>query len=265
MNRPDFNGLATALKGGSSKSVGFQPTKPRNFDGVQDRKVVGVWLAEMEDYFHVAKVGQHSSMELAQSYLKGYVSTWWRTMRQEDGKTHGYTREFFKECIELEFIPKNSDYILRCKLHNLVNTTNDNLCHYVRAYSELMFEIRHMHELDYVCHFVMGLLTWAKHKLEENWPASLFEAIMKMKSFLDVGRGEKFGFKKENKFHDKKAHHKGEWNRGQDAPKGEKPKHFQGFGFKPKGNFVKKGVPFKREPTQRKCRWEAQRGVFQLQ
>ncbi len=51
-------------------------------------------------------------------------------------------------------------------------------------------EIQHMHELDYVCHFVMGLPTWAKCKLEENWPASLFEAIMKVEGFLDVGRGD---------------------------------------------------------------------------
>jgi hypothetical protein len=64
---------------------------------------------------------------------------------------------------------------------------NDNLHQYVKAYSELMLKISHMHELDWVCHFVMGLLTWAKHKLEENWPASLSEAIMKMEGFSDVG------------------------------------------------------------------------------
>jgi hypothetical protein len=34
MNRLDFNELVTALKGGSSKGVGFQLAKPRNFDGV---------------------------------------------------------------------------------------------------------------------------------------------------------------------------------------------------------------------------------------
>jgi quercetin dioxygenase-like cupin family protein len=34
MNRPDFTELVVALKGGSSKGVGFKPTKPRNFDGV---------------------------------------------------------------------------------------------------------------------------------------------------------------------------------------------------------------------------------------
>ncbi len=126
-----------------------------------------------------------------------------------------------------------------------MNATNDNLRQYVRAYSKLMLEIRHMHELNRVWHFVMGLSTWAKRKLEENWHASLSEAIMKVEGFSDVGLGEKSGFKKENKFHHKKACHKGEWNRGQDAPKGERPKHFQGSGFKPKGNFVKKGVPFK--------------------
>jgi len=35
--------------------------------------------------------------------------------------------EFSKERIELEFLPKNFDYISRCKLHDLVNSMNDNL------------------------------------------------------------------------------------------------------------------------------------------
>jgi hypothetical protein len=81
----------------------------------------------MEDYFHATKVGQHSAVELAQSYLKGYASTWWRTVRQEEGKTHGYTWEFFKKRSELEFITKNSNYISRCKLRDLLNVTNDKL------------------------------------------------------------------------------------------------------------------------------------------
>jgi hypothetical protein len=65
MNRPDFNELFVTFKGGSSKGVGFQPAKPGNFDGVRDRKVVDAWVVEMEDYFHAAKVRQHSFMELA--------------------------------------------------------------------------------------------------------------------------------------------------------------------------------------------------------
>jgi hypothetical protein len=69
-------------------------------------------------------------------------------VRQKERKTHGYTWEFFKECIESEFIPKNYDYISKCKLRDLVNATNDNLRQYVRAYFKLMLEIRHMHELD---------------------------------------------------------------------------------------------------------------------
>jgi hypothetical protein len=76
MNRPDFTKLVVAFKGGSSKGVGFKPTKPGHFDGIRDRKVVNVWLTKMKDYLHSAKVGQHSAMELAQSYLKGYASTW---------------------------------------------------------------------------------------------------------------------------------------------------------------------------------------------
>ncbi len=63
-----------------------------------------------------------------------------------------------------------------------------------------------------MCHFVMGPPTWAKCKFEENWLVSLYEAIMKMEVFLDVGWGEKSGFKKENKFPHKQAHHEGEWN-----------------------------------------------------
>ncbi len=89
-------------------------------------------------------------------------------MRQEEGKTHDYTWEFFKERIKLEFFAKHSNYISRCKFCELVNTMNDNLCQYVRAYSELILEIQNMHELDMVCHFVMGLPIWAKRKLEEN-------------------------------------------------------------------------------------------------
>jgi len=102
-----------------------------------------------------------------------------------------------------------------------------------------------MHELDHVCQFVMGLPTWAKRKLEENWPSSLSKAIMKVEGFLDVGQGEKFGLKKDNKFLHKKPNHEGEWNRGQGSLRKEKPKHFQSLGIKPKGDFMKKGAPFK--------------------
>jgi hypothetical protein len=210
MNRPDFNELVVALKGGASKDARFQPAKPGNFDGACDLSVVDTSLVEMEDYLHAAKVGQHLAVELAQSYLKGYVATWWRTTRQEEGKNHGYTWEFFKERVETEFVPRNSDYISRCKFHDLMNATNENLRQYVRAYFELMFEIRHMHELDRVCQFMMGLPTWAKQKLKENWPSSLFEAITKVEGFSDVGQGEKSEFKKDNKFPHKKSRHGGE-------------------------------------------------------
>jgi hypothetical protein len=56
--------------------------------------VVDAWLAEMEDYIHATKVGWHSAVELAQSYLKGYASTWWRMVKQKEGKNHDYTWEF---------------------------------------------------------------------------------------------------------------------------------------------------------------------------
>jgi hypothetical protein len=76
MNRPNFTKLVVALKGGSSKGARFKPIEHGNFDGIQDRKVVDVWLVEMEDYIHAAKVGRHSAVELTQSYLKGYASIW---------------------------------------------------------------------------------------------------------------------------------------------------------------------------------------------
>ncbi len=81
MNRPNFSELVMALKGGASKDVRFQLAKRENFDGACNRKVVNVWLTEMEDYIHVAKVGRHSAVELAQFYLKGYVATWWRIVK----------------------------------------------------------------------------------------------------------------------------------------------------------------------------------------
>jgi hypothetical protein len=91
----------------------------------------------------------------------------------------------------------------------------------------------------------MRLPTWAKCKLEENWPSSLFEAIMKVEGFSDVGRGEKSKFKKDNKLLHKKPRYESEWKRRQGSPRKEKFKQFHGLGFKPKGDFVKKGVPFK--------------------
>jgi len=141
MNRLDFSELVATLKGGSSKSARFQLAKFGNFNGAHDRKVVDAWLAEMEDYIHATKVRRHSAVELAQSYLKGYATTWWRTLRQEEGKNHGYTWEFFKERVESKFVPRNSDYISRCKLRDLMNATNENFRQYVMAYSELMLEI----------------------------------------------------------------------------------------------------------------------------
>jgi len=57
MNSIHFTKLVKALKGRSSKNVGIKPTKPMNFDGVQNQKDMDVWLVEMEDHLHVAKVG----------------------------------------------------------------------------------------------------------------------------------------------------------------------------------------------------------------
>jgi hypothetical protein len=39
MNRPNFIELVAALKGGSSKNVGFQPAKPGNFDGATTKRL----------------------------------------------------------------------------------------------------------------------------------------------------------------------------------------------------------------------------------
>ncbi len=66
-----------------------------------------------------------------------------------------------------------------------------------------------------------------------------------MQNFSDVGRSDKSGFKKDNKFFHKKPRHEGEWNRGQGSPTKDKPKTIQGSGFKPKGSFEKKGAPSK--------------------
>jgi hypothetical protein len=62
-------------------------------------------------------------------------------MRQKEGKTHGYTWKFLEEHIEFEFNLNFFDYISRCKLHDPVNATNDNLHQYVRTYYKLMLDI----------------------------------------------------------------------------------------------------------------------------
>jgi hypothetical protein len=76
MSRPNFGVLVAALKTRAAKGERFQPAKPGNFDGARDCKVVDAWLAEMDNYLHTAKVGRNSTVELTQSYLKGYAATW---------------------------------------------------------------------------------------------------------------------------------------------------------------------------------------------
>jgi len=130
--------------------------------------------------------------------------------------------------------------------------TNDNLCQYVKVYFGVMFEIWHMDELDRVCHFVMGLLTWAKCKLEENWP-SLSKAIMKVEGFSNVGQGEKSEFKKDKKFPHKKARHEREWNRKARHFKRGRTQIIPRFGFETQRKFRQERGSFKKEPTQAKC------------
>ncbi len=97
-----------------------------------------------------------------------------------------------------------------------------------------------------------------KHKLEENWPVSLTETIMKMESFSNVGWGEKSLFKRDNKFSHKKTHHEPRVRHF----KREKPKQFQGSNFKPKGNFIKKGAPFKANRPKEDASGKPKRACF---
>jgi len=63
-----------------------------------------------------------------------------------------------------------------------------------------------------------------------------------VEGFSNVGQSEKSELKKDNKFLHKKPKHDSEWSPGQGSLTKDKPKQFQGAGFKPKGNFVKKGL-----------------------
>jgi hypothetical protein len=81
----------------------------------------------------------------------------------------------------------------------------------------------------------MGLPTWAKRKLEENWPSSLFEAITKVKGFSDVGRSEKSEFKKDNKFLHKKPRHEENGTGGKGAQQRISPKNSKAQGSNPRG------------------------------
>jgi len=73
----------------------------------------------------------------------------------------------------------------------------------------------------------MGLLTWAKHKSEENWPISFFEVITKVEGFLDVGWGEKFELKKKTNFFIKRHTMKRNGTKGKTFQKGKSPNNFK--------------------------------------
>jgi hypothetical protein len=81
----------------------------------------------------------------------------------------------------------------------------------------------------------MGLLTWAKRKLEENWPTSLFEAIMKVEGFSDVGWGEKSRSRRRTHFFTRR--HATKWNgtKGMILQTGKSPNNFKVRVLNPKG------------------------------
>jgi len=87
----------------------------------------------------------------------------------------------------------------------------------------------------------MGLLTWAKYKLEENWPTSLSKAITKVEGLLDVGQSEKFRVKKKNKFPHKKNAMKGNITMGKTFQKGKNLNNFKARVSNPKENLSRKG------------------------
>jgi hypothetical protein len=80
---------------------------------------------------------------------------------------------------------------------------------------------------------VIGLPTWAKRKLEENWPASLSEAIMKVEGFSNVGHGEKSRFKKDNMFLHRSRAMKENGTEGKTPQRGKSPNNSKTRGSNP--------------------------------
>jgi hypothetical protein len=109
----------------------------------------------------------------------------------------------------------------------------------------------------------MGLPTWAKCKLEENWPASLTEAIMKVEGFSDVGRGESPDSKRIASSLIRKHAMKGNGTKAKTPQRG-KAQTIPRFGFQTQRKFCQEGGSFQSEPTQGRCHWETQRSMFQL-
>jgi len=80
---------------------------------------------------------------------------------------------------------------------------------------------------------VIGLPTWAKRKLEENWPASLSETIMKVEGFSNVGHSEKSRFKKDNRFLHRSRAMKENGIKGKTPQRGKSPNNSKTRGSNP--------------------------------
>jgi hypothetical protein len=110
----------------------------------------------------------------------------------------------------------------------------------------------------------MGLPTWAKRKLEENWPTSLTKAIMKVEDFLDVGWGEKFGFKKDTRPLTRRHAMKGNGTKAKPLQRGKSPNNSKAQVLNPKEFFPRKGL-LSKQANPREMLVGTQRNVFQLQ
>jgi hypothetical protein len=106
-----------------------------------------------------------------------------------------------------------------------------------------MLEIWHMHELDWMCHFVMGFPTWVKCKLEKNWPTSLFEAIIKVEGFSDVEQVKSLSSKRRINSPIKRHAMKGNADVGETFQKGKDLNNFNAQVLNPKVILSKRGLP----------------------
>jgi hypothetical protein len=88
----------------------------------------------------------------------------------------------------------------------------------------------------------MGLLTWAKRKLEENWPTSLSKAIMKVEAFQmwDKVKNSSSG-KRTNSFTRRHAM-KGNGTEGKTPQKGKNPNNFKVWVSNPKEISSRRGL-----------------------
>ncbi|CAL9078870.1 unnamed protein product, partial [Musa textilis] len=127
------------------------------------------------------------------------------------------TWDDLKRELRTQFLPKNTEFIVRRKLRQLHQTTS--IRDYVKQFSALMLDIQDMSEKDKLFSFLDGLKPWAQQELHRQNITDLVGVIAAVERLTDFASSEDPRKKKQSTGNHQPRHPPGKEPRGKQRKK----------------------------------------------